>query len=188
MWCRSKKLHVTLFMLHSCVRVSITSPRRCPPLLPPASCNPNSLPKFSLIALSINSGLTCCGGGGEYPSRGSGLGTSAVWPQDADTTLHTISCGIKLQASCSRWYSFKLHCILWSLRTKWSLGMLSASPPCHCQGPGGDQRYAADKLVTPHQSSVFHPPDTWSLIVTWEPIGLQWRFPSFVIYHQFCRF
>ena len=125
MWCRSKKLHVMLFMLHSCVRVSITSPRRCPPLLPPASCNPNSLPKFSLIALSINSGLTCCGCGGESPSPGSGLGTSAVWPQDADTTLHTISCGIKLQASCSRWYSFKLHCILWSLRTKWSLGMLS---------------------------------------------------------------
>ena len=100
-------------------------PQEVSPLLPPASCNPNSLPKFSLIALSINSGLTCCGGGGEYPSRGSGLGTSAVWPQDADTTLHTISCGIKLQASCSRWYSFKLHCILWSLRTKWSLGMLS---------------------------------------------------------------
>ena len=122
MWCRSKKLHehVMLFMLHSCVRVSITSPRRCPPLLPPASCNPNSLPKFSLIALSINSGLTCCGCGGEYPSPGSGLGTSAVWPQDADTTLHTISCGIKLQASCSRWYSFKLHCILaWELNSPW---------------------------------------------------------------------
>ena len=39
-----------------------------PPLLPPASCNPNSLPKFSLIALSINSGLTCCGCAGESVS------------------------------------------------------------------------------------------------------------------------
>ena len=64
-----------LVMLHS-----ITPPRRCPHPPSSASCNPNSLPKFSLIALSINSGLTCCGCGGMVspsPVSLSGLGTRA---------------------------------------------------------------------------------------------------------------
>ena len=69
-WYVMQKQEVTCYVIHvtQLCAGQYHLPQEVSPLLPPASCNPNSLPKFSLIALSINSGLTCCGGGGESVS------------------------------------------------------------------------------------------------------------------------